>query len=116
MTQRDRLRDMDARITARFRAGGIADSVRYTPPLRGAAAVAATGLVNRSIEAMGFDSRLPTGVIGVTLFLGELSIRPSIGGRIEVLDALGAVTDTFTVTDIDGADESRVVCLCKEGA
>jgi hypothetical protein len=116
VTQRVRLRDLDARITARFAAAGLADAARYTPPTRGAVAIAGTALVNRSVEPLGLESRVLTNAVEVTLFLGDLGVRPIVGGRIEVLDAASTVTDTFTVTDVVTADESRVVCLCKEGA
>jgi hypothetical protein len=116
MNQRARLQSMDALITARFVAAGMADSTRYTPPVRGAPGVLSAALVNRSVSPLGMESRVLTNVVEVTLFLGALGLRPVIGGRIEVLDADLAVTDTLTITDVVTADESSVVCVCKESA
>lgn len=118
MSQLDRLRDIDAKLAARFRAAGMADMAIYTPPQRGASQVYCTVYVDRNLEAFGLDSRVWAGSVLITLFRAEIGeALPQSGGRIEVLNAAAEVIATYTIDQPQpGTDESKVVVLCKEGA
>jgi hypothetical protein len=118
VSQLARLRDIDAMLAAQFRAAGMADAARYTPPTRGAAAVPCTVFVDRNLEAFGVDSRVWAGSVLITLFRTEIGeVLPQAGGRIDVLTPAGQVSATYTIDQPQpGTDESKVVVLCKEGA
>jgi hypothetical protein len=116
MTQAAFLRAFDVLATGAFKSASIADRVHYTPAVRGAAAIECTALVDSSLEAFGLDSRVATQSVVISLQLDEVGTVPRSGARVEVLDAAGLVTATYTVVEsLPQTDESMAVMLCKVG-
>lgn len=106
------LAEFDALARDAFVGAGMADSAVYrsTPS---APAVNCTVLVDRSVERA--DEIGNVVVIGnavrITAFRDQIAARPPLNAQF-VLDPSGA-NEVLTVGEIERADESRWVCLCR---
>ncbi len=111
MSQKTTFRALDAKIARVLARSGLTDAATYTPPTRGAAALALDRvMVDRNVQLTGADGQIVIVDATVTVFLADLSgIEPVHGGRFVVEG------ETFTVERQASNDGSRVVCVVKEG-
>ena len=127
MSQAAFLRAFDAAASAAFLAAGIADAGAYLspaaladlqaiadhdpddpevpPPPAVPVPVACTVLVDRNVEDFG-DDAAPVSVHRTRVSFQRAELAPAQGGRVTLLDALGAPLETFELVQRARADES----------
>lgn len=111
MTQRDKLRALDAKFAARFKAAGMGDAASYTR-CGSSSAVACTVLLDRAVQAVGDFTSVPATLIAATVFLAELGgAQPAVGDVITV--GSGASAEVFVVDRLVACDESRAQCIVR---
>lgn len=107
MSQLTTLREIDAMLDIAFAGAGMADSAVYSGPKIGSPAVPCTVLIDRASQYNGFDSRVASSVI--TISVRTEVVVPIEKGRFVV----GA--ETFVVDKVETLDEGRALCICKVG-
>lgn len=105
MTQRDRLRDLDAEILGVLADTGFVDAATFRQ--KGSTEeVDCTVLVDRGVSLQGGNGAVVNDQIVITSYLADID-EPKVGAEFDVGD------ETFRVERITAKDESRVVCVVR---